>query len=117
MLFGGLLAARRWSWWAARGASALGVLWFLAFLAVIPIAPLQSNGVPAPWYGRLYAAGVTLAFAGVFAAAFRALGREETRSYFQTFERGERDLRTALRPAVWGWRLSGIHNSPRSVGR
>jgi hypothetical protein len=83
VLFGGLLAARRWSWWAARGAAALGVLWFLAFLAVIPIAPLQSNGVPAPWYGRLYAAGVTLAFAGVFAAAFRALGREETRSYFQ----------------------------------
>jgi hypothetical protein len=69
-------------------AAALGVLWFLAFLVVIPIAPLQSNGVPAPWYGRLYAAGVTLAFAGVFAAAFRSLGREETRSYFHDVRAG-----------------------------
>ena len=82
LLFGGLVAARPWSWWVARGAAALGVLWFLGFLAVVPFAPLQSDGVPVPWYGRVYMAGVTLAFAGVLAAAFRALGRPETRRYF-----------------------------------
>jgi hypothetical protein len=82
LLFGGLVAARPWSWWVARGAAALGVLWFLGFLAVIPFAPLRADGVPAPWYGRVYVAGVTLAFAGVLAGAFRALGRPETRSYF-----------------------------------
>ena len=82
LLFVGLVAARPWSWWVARGVAALGALWFLGFLVVIPFAPLQSDGVPAPWYGHLYAAGVTLAFAGVLAGAFRALGRPETRSYF-----------------------------------
>lgn len=82
LLFGGLIAARPWSWWVARGTAAIGVLWFVGFLVVIPFAPLQSDGVPAPWYGRLYAAGVTLVFAGVLAGAFRALGRPETRHYF-----------------------------------
>ena len=38
--------------------------------------------LPVPWYGRVYMAGVTLTFAGVLAAAFRALGRPETRRYF-----------------------------------
>src|SRR5262249_47104959 len=82
LLFGGLVTARPWAWWVARGAAAAGVLWFLGFLAVVPFAPLQSDGVPVPWYGRVYVAGVTLAFAAVLAAAFRALGRPETRTYF-----------------------------------
>jgi hypothetical protein len=81
--------------------AALGVLWFLGFLVVVPFAPLQADGVPAPWYGRLYVAGVTLAFAGVFLAAFRALGRCETRNYFQrTRSRAEGDRRTELRLAA-----------------
>jgi peptidoglycan/LPS O-acetylase OafA/YrhL len=82
ILFVGLVAAHRWSWWAARGIAVLGVIWFLGFLVVIPFAPLQADGVPAPWYGRLYVAGVTLAFTGIFGGAFRALGQPETRSYF-----------------------------------
>ncbi|MFO0810415.1 MAG: hypothetical protein U0746_17460 [Gemmataceae bacterium] len=82
LIFYGLVAARPWAWWTARGAAALGVLWFLAFLAVIPFAPLQADGVPTPWYGRVYMAGVTLAFAGVMAGAFWSLGRPETRAYF-----------------------------------
>jgi hypothetical protein len=82
LVFGGLVAGRPWSWWVARGAAALGVLWFLAFLAMVPFVALQADGVPVPWYGRIYVAGVTLAFAGVLAGAFRALGRPETRNYF-----------------------------------
>jgi hypothetical protein len=82
LLFGGLLAARRWSWWAARWIAAFGVFWLLGFLLMVPFAPLQADGVPAPWYGRVYVAGVTLAFAGVFFAAFRALGGREARGYF-----------------------------------
>ncbi len=82
LLFGGLVAARPWSWWIARGTAALGVLWFLGFLTVVPFAPLQSDGVPIPGYGRVYMTSVTLAFAGVLAGAYRALGRPETRRYF-----------------------------------
>jgi hypothetical protein len=89
LVFGGLVAGRPWSWWVARGAAALGVLWFLSFLAVVPFAALQADGVPVPWYGRIYVAGVTLAFAGVLAAAFRALGRPETRNYFGLVRRPE----------------------------
>lgn len=82
VLFVGLVAAQRWSWWAARGAAALGVIWFLGFLVLIPFAPLQADGIPTPWYGRLYMAAVTLVFIGIFGGAFRALGQPETRSYF-----------------------------------
>ncbi|HVX14693.1 MAG TPA: hypothetical protein VHC22_26125 [Pirellulales bacterium] len=60
----------------------IGVVWFLTFLVPVPFAPLQANGVPAPWYGRIYVAGMTLAFAAILAAAFRSLGHAETRSYF-----------------------------------
>lgn len=80
--FIGLVGAQRWSWWAARGTAALGVIWFLGFLVVIPFVPLQADGIPTPWYGRLYMAAVTLVLAGIFAGAFRALGQPETRSYF-----------------------------------
>lgn len=82
LLFAGLVAGRRWAWWAARGVAALGVLWFVGFLVVIPFAPLQANGVPTPWYGRLYMAAVTIIFALIFASAFRSLGRPEVRRYF-----------------------------------
>jgi xanthine/uracil/vitamin C permease (AzgA family) len=82
LIFCGLLAARPWAWWTSRGAAALGVLWFLGFLLVIPFAPLQADGVPIPWYGRVYVASVTLAFAGILAVAYWSLGRPETRNYF-----------------------------------
>jgi hypothetical protein len=82
LLFDGLIAARPWSWWVARGAAAAGVLSFLGLLAMVPFAALTADGVPVPWYGRLYVAGVTLGFVGVLAGAFRALGRPETRRYF-----------------------------------
>lgn len=81
-LFVGLVTAQSWAWWATRIATALGILWFLAFLALIPFAPLRTEGVPVPWYGRVYMTCVTLAFAGVLSGAFRSLGRPETRSYF-----------------------------------
>lgn len=83
LLFIGLLAARSWSWWAARILAILGVFWFLGFLLLIPFAPLSADGIATPWYGRLYMAAVTLAFAAIAYAAFRALGRKETRTYFQ----------------------------------
>ena len=70
LLFAGLLAAHRWSWWVARGEAVLGVLWFLGFLVLIPFVPLKADGIPTPRYGRLYMAAVTLAFAGVFFMAF-----------------------------------------------
>ena len=88
LLFAGLVAARAWSWWVARAAAALGVLWFLGFLAAVPFAPLQADGVPAPWYGRVYVAGVTAAFAAVLAAAFRSLGTPEVRRYFGVMRPG-----------------------------
>jgi len=83
LLFAGLVAGRAWSWWAARGAAAFGVLWFLGFLVAVPFAPLQADGVPAPWYGRVYVACVTVAFAAILAGAFRSLGRPEVRDYFR----------------------------------
>lgn len=83
LLFCGLLMARPWAWWTFRGAAALGVLWFLGFVAVIPFAKLQSNGVPVPWQGRIYMVSVSLVFAGVLAGAFWSLGRPETRNYFR----------------------------------
>ena len=81
-LFCGLLTARWWAWWTSRGAAALGVLWFLGFVVVIPFADLKTDGVPVPWYGRIYMACVSLVFAGILAGAFWSLGRPETRNYF-----------------------------------
>jgi hypothetical protein len=83
LLFCGLLTARLWAWWTFRGAAAIGVLWFLGFVAVIPFAKLQSNGVSVPWQGRVYMVSVSLVFAAVLAGAFWSLGRPETRSYFR----------------------------------
>jgi hypothetical protein len=82
VLFYGLISGRKWAWWVARGAAALGVMWFLVFLGLVPFAPLQTEGVPAPWYGRIYAGCVTIAFAGILAGAFRSLGRPDARTYF-----------------------------------
>jgi hypothetical protein len=81
-LYCGLLAARPWAWWIARGAAALGVLWFLGFLALIPFVHLESEGMPVPWQGRVYMGCVTLAFAAILGGAFWSLGRRETRTYF-----------------------------------
>jgi hypothetical protein len=90
LLFCGLLAARRWAWWIARGAFAFVALWFLGFVAVIPFANLSTEAGPVPWYGRLYMMGVSLAFAGILAGAFWALGRPETRTYFGLVPREEK---------------------------
>jgi hypothetical protein len=78
----GLAAARGWAWWVVRAMAALGVLWFVGFTALIPFVQLQADGVPTPWYGRLYMICVSLAFAAIMAAAYWSLGRRETRSYF-----------------------------------
>jgi peptidoglycan/LPS O-acetylase OafA/YrhL len=83
VLFIGLVSARTWSWWVARCVTALGALWFLLFLLMVPFAPLEADGIPAPWYGRVYVATVTLVFALILGAAFRALGRPEAREYFR----------------------------------
>jgi hypothetical protein len=82
LLFYGLLSARGWAWWTVRGLAAGAVLWFLGFVAIIPFADLHGQGGPVPWYGRVYMAGVSVAFAGIFAAAYWLLGRPEARSYF-----------------------------------
>lgn len=82
LLYVGLLARQRWAWWISRGFTGLAMLWFAGFIAVVPFAPLQNNGVPAPWYGRIYVAGVSLAFAAIFAVAWRSLAKPETRAYF-----------------------------------
>lgn len=82
LLFVGLVAGRRWAWWAARGLAACGTLWFVGFLAIVPFAPLQANGVPAPWYGRVYVATLTVFFAAIFATWFRTLGSSEARKHF-----------------------------------
>lgn len=82
LLFWGLLAARRWAWHTFRGAAVFAVLWFLGFTVLIPFISLQADGVPVPWYGRVYMAGVSLALAAVFASAYWSLGRTDTRQYF-----------------------------------
>ncbi|AMV19944.1 hypothetical protein [Planctomyces sp. SH-PL14] len=81
-LFGGLVAGRRWAWWTWRLVSALSVLWFVGFAVLVPFARLQSDGIPIPWYGRVYVMAVTLAFVAILTAAFRSLGRPETRNWF-----------------------------------
>ena len=97
----GVLAARPWAWRAFRTAAAVGVLWFLGFVALIPFVHLQAEGVPVPWYGRVYMAGVSLAFAGIMAGAFWSLGRPETREYFG-FTRTERNTADGLDAASVG---------------
>ena len=81
-LFYGQVLAQRWAWWAARIMTAIITLGFAAFLLVIPFAPLRGNGGPPPWWGRIYVASVTLAFASISAYAFRSLGHAEARTYY-----------------------------------
>jgi hypothetical protein len=83
LLFYGLLTARPLAWWTFRGVAALGVVWFLGFVAVIPFVNLQRQGMPVPWQGRVYMASVSVVFAGILAGAFWSLGRAETRNYFR----------------------------------
>lgn len=82
LLYAGLLARQRWAWWISRGFTGFAMLWFAGFIVVVPFAPLEADGVPAPWYGRVYVAGVSLAFAVIFALAWRSLAKPETRAYF-----------------------------------
>ncbi|MDZ4405910.1 hypothetical protein [Prosthecobacter sp.] len=82
VLFYGQVLAQRWAWWVARGMTALATLWFVVYLLVIPFVPLRGNDGPIPWWGRIYAAGVTLVFASVSAGVFRALGRAEARAFY-----------------------------------
>jgi hypothetical protein len=82
LLLAGVLMAQRWAWWTTRAMTAASTLWFVGFLAVIPFADLHGNDGPAPWWGRIYVAGVTLVFASISAYVFHALGRAEARNYF-----------------------------------
>ncbi len=82
LLFYGQVLAQRWAWWAARILTAIITLGFAAFLLVIPFAPLRGNGGPVPWWGRIYAASVTLAFASISAYVFRSLGHAQARTYY-----------------------------------
>lgn len=82
LLFCGQVLAHRWAWWAARIVTAIFTLWFVGFLLVIPFAHLHGSGGATPWWGRIYAAIVTLVFASISACAFRSLGRAEARTYY-----------------------------------
>jgi hypothetical protein len=80
--FYGLVSAHRWEWWIFRVLTGVAALWFLAWLPLIPFADLRNDNGPVPWYGRLFMAGVTIAFACVSAGAFWSLGDRTARSYF-----------------------------------
>jgi hypothetical protein len=82
VVFCGLLAAQRWAWWTARVVAAVGVLWFVGFVALIPFVDLRGEGGPGPWYGRIVMACISLGFAGISAGAFWSLGRPDARNYF-----------------------------------
>jgi prepilin signal peptidase PulO-like enzyme (type II secretory pathway) len=82
LLLTGVLLARCWAWWTARGVTAIFVLCFVGFIAMIPFGDLRGSEGPVPWWGRVYMMGVTLIFASVAAYVFRALGHSETKAYF-----------------------------------
>jgi hypothetical protein len=82
LLLGGLLSARRWAWWIARGVAAVAALWFLAFMALIPFAELRAEHGPVPWYGRVWMIGVSLVLAGILTGGYRSLGSRTARDYF-----------------------------------
>jgi hypothetical protein len=89
LLHCGVLLAQRWAWWTARGVTAIFVLWFVGFIALIPFADLRGSDGPVPWWGRMYMVGLTLVFASISAYAFHALGRAEARNYFGMSRRAE----------------------------
>src|SRR6188768_2054162 len=39
----GLVSGHRWAWWAARITAALAILWFVAFIVLIPFADLRTD--------------------------------------------------------------------------
>jgi hypothetical protein len=82
LLHCGLILARGWAWWTARGMAALFVLWFVGFTVLIPFVDLRGSSGPVPWSGRVYMIGVSLVFASISAYVFHALGRSEARDYF-----------------------------------
>lgn len=82
LLLCGLVAGHRWAWWIARCLAGFGILWFLAFAAIVPFAELRTEGVPVPLWGRAWMIGVSFALAGILAAAFHALGLAEAWEYF-----------------------------------
>lgn len=82
VLFYGQVLAQRWAWWVARGMTALATLWFAGFLLMIPFVQMRGKDEAIPWWGRIYAAGVTLIFASVSAFAFRSLGHAEARAFY-----------------------------------
>jgi hypothetical protein len=81
VLYGHALA-QRWAWWVARALTVIAALWFLTFIAILPFADVRGASGPAPWYGRLYMAAVSLAFAAIAAYAFHSLGHDDARRYF-----------------------------------
>lgn len=82
VLLYGLLSARRWAWWIARGVAALVIVWFLGFAVIIPFADLRAEQVPVPWWGRIYMICVSLILAGMLSGGFFSLGGSPARNYF-----------------------------------
>jgi hypothetical protein len=82
LLLCGLLSARRWAWWIARGVAVICIVWFLGFAVLIPFADLRTEQGPVPWWGRIYMVCVSLILTGVLTGGFLSLGATSARSYF-----------------------------------
>jgi hypothetical protein len=82
VLLYGLVRAQRWAWWVARVAVAALALWFAVFLVAVPFVDLRRDGVPVPWWGRVYMMTFTLLLGGAMVYVFRALGSRDARAYF-----------------------------------
>lgn len=82
VLLYGLLSARRWAWWIARGVAAIVIVWFLGFAVLIPFADLRTEQGPVPWWGRLYMICVSLILAAMLSGGFLSLGGPPARNYF-----------------------------------
>ena len=80
-LFCGLLAAQPWAWRASRGAAALGVVWFLGFLARYPVCPLGDRRGAGP-----------VAWAGLYGLRHRRVCRNSGRCLFDTGASGDANL-------------------------
>jgi len=82
LLLCGLLSARRWAWWIARGVAAIVIVLFLGFAVLIPFADLHAEQGPVPWWGRLYMICVSLILAGLLSGGFLSLSGPPARNYF-----------------------------------
>lgn len=78
----GLVSAQRWAWWMARGFAITGSIFFAGMIAAIPFGDLRSQGQPVGPAGRGWMIAVTSIFFGAVVLVFRALGKAETRGYF-----------------------------------